>query len=147
MPTITTTYSGEMRFRAAVRDRVLDIDVAASFGGTGPEPTPPELLAASIGSCVAAYVAKYCERHRIDTTGLAVEVDYAYAADPARLDDFKVVVRLPNASAAHRRERILKGAHRCLVHQTLTHQPSVEFELLDASALSTEHSPAGQAAS
>lgn len=139
MPTIMTTYNGKMRFRAAIRDCRLDIDVAAGFGGTGPEPTPPELFAASIGSCVAAYVAGYCERHEIDTTGLAVEVDYANATGPARLDDFKVIVRLPNASVGPQRERILKEARRCLVHQTLTHPPSIEFALLDAPARPADH--------
>jgi putative redox protein len=62
MASITTYYKGDMRFEAVMGEHRLVIDAPASIGGTGRGPTPPELFVTSLGSCVAAFVARYCEQ-------------------------------------------------------------------------------------
>lgn len=62
MPTIETTYRGDMEFETVLGSHRLVIDAPASMGGKDRGPTPPELFVASLGSCVGAFVASYCGR-------------------------------------------------------------------------------------
>jgi putative redox protein len=123
MTKITTTYQGEMAFRTQLGDHVLTIDVPPAMGGRNRGPTPPELFVASLGSCVAAFVASYCERAGVDDRGLAVDVEYDKADDPTRLVNLRVVVRLPNATCGHR-EAALRRA-------TISTLEDVSIEILD----------------
>ncbi len=63
MSTISTTYRGGMLFETQLGRHAILIDVPSSMGGSDRAPTPPEFFVASLGSCIAAFVAQYCERN------------------------------------------------------------------------------------
>jgi uncharacterized OsmC-like protein len=90
MATITTTCDGEMLLRTRVGQHVV----------------------ASLGSCVAAYAARYCARAGIDDEGLAVDVMFDKAEDPTRLVNLRIVVRLPNGSCGDRLEALRRVQDR-----------------------------------
>ncbi len=64
-------------------------------GSVGRAPTPPDLFVVSLGACVAAFVAHYCEQEGIDTRDLSVETAFEKTEKPAYLTNFSVDVRLP----------------------------------------------------
>jgi putative redox protein len=134
MATITTTHEGDMRFRTELGGHVLTIDVPPEMGGRNRGPTPPQLFVASLGSCVAAYVANYCDRARIDDHGLAVDVTFDKADDPTRLVNLHIVVRLPNASCGDRLEALRRVAEHCPVHATIATLEDVSIEIRDRAA-------------
>ena len=131
MPTITTTYQGDMAFETVLGRHRLLIDVPAAMGGKDRAPTPPELFVASLGSCVAAFVASYCQRVGLDRRGLTVEVSYEKAAEPTRLVGLKVTIRLPHAVCGDRQEAIARVARHCPVHETMATLADVQFQILD----------------
>jgi uncharacterized OsmC-like protein len=135
MTTITTTYLGEMRFQTKLGDHALMIDVPAEMGGRNRAPTPPQLFVASLGSCVAAFIASYCEKAGIDDSGLAVDVRFDKAEDPTRLINLGIVIRLPNASCGHREEALRRVAEHCPVHATIATLENVSIEIRDQDAL------------
>jgi uncharacterized OsmC-like protein len=135
MATITTTYQGDMRFRTELGDHVLTIDVPPEMGGHDRGPTPPQLFVASLGSCVAAYVANYCHRAGIDDQGLAVDVTFDKAEDPTRLVNLRVVVRLPNASCGDRIGALRRVAEHCPVHATIATLEAISIEIRDQTAV------------
>ena len=136
MPTITTVYTGQMSFAAEAGGAPAGlIDVPASMGGQGRGATPPELFVVSLGSCVAGYVATYCEQHGLDTTGLAVDVGYAKVDDPTRLVDLTVTVRLPHADCGARAAAIRRVAQHCPVHETIATLSGIRIDVLDRAAL------------
>jgi putative redox protein len=136
MPTITTSYRGDISFAADLSGHRLVIDVPASMGGKGRGPTPPELFVTSLGSCVAAYVAAYCQTAGLDSRDLSVDVSYAKAVDPTRLVDLSITVNLPHADCGQR-QAIRRVAERCPVHETIATLSQVHFEIRDRAALAT----------
>jgi len=135
MPTITTHYKGEMLFESKMGNHSVIIDVPAGMGGTDRGPTPPELFIASLGSCVGAFVANYCETvGGIDTTGMTVDMSFDKVEDPTRLVNLKIQVKLPHGDCSKRKKAILRVAEHCPVHETISTLEGIEMELLGADA-------------
>jgi uncharacterized OsmC-like protein len=129
MATITTHHKGDMLFETKLGKHSLQVDVPASMGGSDRGPTPPEVFVASLGACVAALVANYCNKAKLDTEGLTVDVSYEKASDPTRLVDLKIKVDVPNADISGRENAIKRVADRCPVHQTICTLEGVDIEV------------------
>jgi len=119
MAKITTVYKGDMLFESKIGNHSLIIDVPDSMGGTDRGPTPPQVFVASLGSCIAAFVAHYCNNVGLDTTDMSVDVSFEKVEDPTRLTDVVVDVNLPNADTKGREKAILRVAGHCPVHETI----------------------------
>ena len=48
---------------------------------------------------------------------------------PARLEDFKIEIRLPLAVADEHRKGAEEVVHKCLIHNTLLHPPKITIEV------------------
>jgi uncharacterized OsmC-like protein len=129
MARVSTTYKGEMLFETQLGRHNVLIDVPPSMGGNDRGPTPPEFFVASLGSCVAALVANYCNNAAIDITDLSVDVEFDKAEDPTRLTNVKVLIHLPHADLNGREAAILRVAERCPVHETICSMDSVEISM------------------
>lgn len=130
MPTITTRYKGDMLFETQLGNHTLTTDVPPAMGGKDRGPTPPEVFVASLGACVAAFVADYCQRTGIDTRDLSVDVSFEKAENPIRLVNLKVRVNLPHGECGTRREAVLRVAEHCPVHETINSVEGIPFELI-----------------
>jgi len=129
MDVITTHHKGDMLFETQLGNHRLEIDVPATMGGKDRGPQPPELFVASLGSCVAALVANYCNKAGLSTEGLTVDVMYEKASDPTRLVEVKVNVDLPHADISGREEALKRVADRCPVHQTICSLEGVDIQV------------------
>jgi uncharacterized OsmC-like protein len=114
-----------MLFETQLGKHNVLIDVPPSMGGSDRGPTPPEFFVASLGSCVAALVANYCNNAGLDANGLSVDVSFDKADDPTRLANLNVVINLPNAKINGREAAIRRVAERCPVHETIASMDSV----------------------
>ena len=129
MAKITTYHKGEMLFGTRLGNHEILIDVPSSMGGKDRGPTPPEFFVASLGSCVAALVANYCNQSGIDVTDMSVDVTFDKVDDPTRLVNLKVQIDLPHADVTGREKALLRVAERCPVHETMCHLDNVEMSL------------------
>jgi uncharacterized OsmC-like protein len=118
-----------MLFETQLGKHNVVIDVPPSMGGADRGPTPPEFFVASLGSCVAALVANYCNHADIDTTDLSVDVTFDKADDPTRLANVQVLIHLPHGDVNGREKAILRVAERCPVHETICSLDSVQISL------------------
>ncbi|HZD18116.1 MAG TPA: OsmC family protein [Actinomycetota bacterium] len=138
MTTITTAYKGDLLFEATMGSHRLLLDVPESVGGRDRAPTSIELFVASLGSCIAAFVASYCEQAGLDTTDLSVDVGFEQAEEPTRLVDLEVTINLPNADVGNRAEAIRRVAEHCPVHETVEYTlEDIDLEIRDRSKLAT----------
>lgn len=135
MATISTVYKGGMLFESQAGNHKVLIDVPADMAGSDRAPTPPQYFVISLGSCIAAFVATYCEKAGIDATGLSVDVSFDKVENPTRLVNLKVCVKLPRADCEVRKQALLRVAQHCPVHATIDHFDSIEIEILDRKEL------------
>lgn len=119
-----TAFEIEARGHRVISDQPLEN--RGADGGM----TPPELLLASIGSCAGFYAVQYLQARGLATGGLAVHVEAEKAAQPARLGAIHVHVNAPIVEDARHREGLLRAVKSCLIHNTLTHSPQVDVDLL-----------------
>lgn len=136
MATLTTTYTGDMLFETQIGDHTLKIDVPEGMGGQDRGPQPPQLFVASLGSCVAALVAQYCNQHDIDTTGLKVDVEFEKESNPTRLTNLRAIVYLPNADVKDKAAAVRRVAEHCPVHETIVSTSGMDIEIQDKNVLS-----------
>jgi len=119
MGKITTYHKGDMLFESEIGNHSIVIDVPDSMGGSDRGATPPQIFIASLGSCIGAFVANYCNNVGIDTTDLSVDVSFEKVEDPTRLTDVKVQVNVPNGDISGREKALLRVAGHCPVHETI----------------------------
>ncbi|MCQ8770532.1 OsmC family protein [Streptomyces telluris] len=123
-------------YTISVRGHRLVADQPPGSGGNDEGPTPTELFAASLASCVAFYAGRYLRRHGVDESGLRVEAEFVMADDrPARVSTVRLTVWVPAGLEPRRHDALLAVASHCTVHNTLTQPPEVVIRLGPAPAL------------
>ncbi|MEW1636845.1 OsmC family protein [Streptomyces sp. NPDC093801] len=113
-----------------VRGHCFRVDQPADAGGTDSAPTPTELFAASLATCVAFYAGRYLLRHGLSCRGLGVRAEFTMAGDrPARVAAVRLVIVPPPELPEGRRAGLLAVASHCTVHNTLQQPPDIGIDL------------------
>jgi putative redox protein len=126
---VSVKLQGDVKFEVAARKHSLICDQPAENGGNDEGMTPPELLLASLGTCAAFYASAYLRKKGLPREGVEVRVTAGKAGPPARLDDFKIEVKIPLALNEEQKAGVEVAVHHCLIHNTLLHSPSIQIEL------------------
>jgi putative redox protein len=108
-----------------IRQHRLTADEPPEMDGDDLGPTPQELLAASLASCMAITLDMYARRKGWDVGLAEVECSYEQPSDRGTPTRFELVLRVPAALDADQRRRLAAIAARCPVHRTLAGE--VEF--------------------
>lgn len=135
MAIAVTRYLGGMMFETEIGGQRIASDVTPPMGGKGRAPTPPDLFVVSLGACIAAFVAHYCEQEGIDTRDLSVETAFEKTEKPAYLTNFSVDVRLPHGACGDRQAAVQRVADHCIIHETLHHLKEVQIRIHDRNDL------------
>jgi uncharacterized OsmC-like protein len=121
-------HLGGVKFQAAARGHRVICDQPADNNGSDAGMTPPEFLLASLGTCAGYYAAQYLKNHALACPDLEVLVSAEKAKQPARLGSFRIEVTAPGLAPEHE-AGILRAVNACLIHNTLTHTPTIETVL------------------
>ena len=118
MKKATATRQSGYRHTVRIRQHELICDEPAEKGGTDEGPSPQELLAASLSTCVAITIEMYAERKGWDVGATEVECSFAPSerGAPTR---FEIVLRLPDHLTDEQADRLKVIAAKCPVHRTL----------------------------
>lgn len=127
--TMLVTFRGGTRYDITSGTHRIVTDQPVENGGQNAGMSPVELFVGSMSSCVGYFVGRYCDRHHISTQGLSVEADWTMAEQPHRVGHITLTIHLPHRLTAEQRERLLKVAHGCTVHQSLAVAPHVAITL------------------
>lgn len=119
-------HLGNVKFSAAARGHEVICDQPAENSGTDTGMSPPEFLLASLGTCAGYYAAEYVKARHLPAEGLEVRVSAEKEMRPARLDKFRIEVKLPALDAEHE-AGVLRAVKHCLIHNTLLSPPSIEI--------------------
>jgi putative redox protein len=122
-------FRGGARFDIASGRHTIVIDQPVEDGGQDAGMSPVELFVGSLASCVAYFVGRYCGRHKIACEGFTVDAEWAFAEQPHRVGSVSMRINLPASLTDDQKERLLKVAHGCTVHQSLAVPPTVKIDL------------------
>jgi putative redox protein len=128
MDLITITRNQDA-FSIRVRGHDVTCDMPATDGGLDRGPSPVELLAGSLGTCIAMMVQGYCRSHGYDgdvRVNLAIEL----ADDPKRIGRIVVDLELPEGFPEAKKDAIKRVAAHCPIHETLQHPPSLDVDVV-----------------
>jgi putative redox protein len=134
---IQIEHLGAVQFEIKARNHTIICDQPEENGGFDEGVTPPELLLASLGSCAAYYAAQYLRRNKLATEGTKVRISAEKVPSPARMDQFVIEVDCPVSLTDEQRKGVEKEVGKCLIHNTLTHPPSIALEIRGTSDMAT----------
>ena len=128
MEKLSVNYLDGRSFEASVRNHKFRIDLPLVAKGKDTGPTPPELFVASLASCIGMYLVFYCEKKKIDPTGIKIETNYEKTAD--RIEKISVEFSLPSAKSENERAEAMNWAKKCFVHNTIENKPEIKISLV-----------------
>ena len=134
MPTLTVKHEGGFASSINVRGHKVMVDVPPQMGGEDRGPTPVDLLAGSLGSCVAFYVSRWCAEAKLPQDGFTVEVDYELDMETHCVPVIAVRINMPSDFPEARRNALMKVAEHCTVHNTLCRLPQITMEYTEPPA-------------
>lgn len=125
---VKVKHLGAVKFQIDARKHTVISDQPTESGGADEGMTPPEFLLSALGSCAAFYAVAYLKKKNLPQD-VAVRVTADKAGPPARLDNFQIDVDVPIQLSDADRAGIDQAVHRCLIHATLQHPPTVHIVL------------------
>jgi len=129
MPEIVVKHKGDMEFETQIGNHTLTIDIPPENNGKDRGPTPPQLFIASLSSCIAIFVASYCNNAGINAEGLSVTLAYDKLTKPSRLGNLKATIRIPKGDVEKKEKAVIRAAELCLIQETIRLSPEVELTL------------------
>lgn len=130
MVEIKIDYQGDLHCRAVhgPSGAVLETDAPVDNNGRGEAFSPTDLVATSLGVCMATVMGIVAKRKEIDLEGMKVVVRKHMSTDtPRRIAKLEVDIDMP-LSADHPERRLLESTgNGCPVHQSL--HPDVVQEI------------------
>ncbi|KOV53586.1 osmotically inducible protein OsmC [Streptomyces sp. AS58] len=128
---LDVAHAGGDAYTVEVRGHRIHVDQPSEAGGRDTAPTPTELFAASLATCVAFYAGSFLHRHGLPRSGLRGRAEFVMVIDrPARVASVRIMVVPPPELPDERRAAPLAVASHCTVHNTLEQSPKVGIELV-----------------
>ena len=124
---LTVVYHSGSRFDIKGGGHTIITDQSVEDGGTDAGMSPVALFVGSLASCVAYFAGRFCARHGIPREGLSVDAEWTMAERPHRVGRIALSIRLPHSLTSEQKERLLKVAEGCTVHQSITVPAKVEI--------------------
>jgi putative redox protein len=132
---VSVEHLGAVQFEVKARQHTVICDQPIENNGFDEGMTPPELLLASLGSCAAYYAVDYLKRNDLPQEGCRVRVTADKVKAPFRLDNFQIQVEVSDELNAGQLKGVEDAVHRCLIHNTLLHPPTMNVEVTTAVAV------------
>ena len=139
---LTATYRDGTRYDIVSGKHRIITDQAVKDGGQDAGMSPVELFVGSVAGCVAYFVGQFCGRHGIPRDGLAVDAEWTMAENPHRVGRIDIGIHLPHRISAEQKERLLKVAHGCTVHQSIAVTPNIGIKLNPSNDFVSDPRPA-----
>jgi putative redox protein len=130
MDLITVQHKTGAEFTLRVRGHNVLSDVSVKDGGCDHGPSPVELFAGSLGTCIAMMVNRYCHSHGYTDGEVGVSLTLQMADDPKRIKNIVVDLEIPKDVPEDRREAIRRVAEHCPIHATLKNPPDVDLDIV-----------------
>ncbi len=123
MKTSRIVYKGSLRTEAThlQSGNTLITDAPLDNNGKGEAFSPTDLLATSLGCCMATIMGIVAGRNNIHIDGMEIEITKIMAAEPRRVGEIIVEFRMPENNYSDKEKNLLEhAAHTCPVAKSLS---------------------------
>lgn len=122
MVKIDLEYAGNLLVNAVHGPSGVKIqtDAPVDNQGLGRSFSPTDLLATSLGACMATIMGIVAKRDGLDLSGMKISVEKEMTkTTPRRIDSLKVDFVIPGEIAKEDQEKLKRAALTCPVHKSL----------------------------
>lgn len=122
MYSVDITNDADYLFRVKSKDYEFPVDIK------GKGMTPPDVLLASVGTCVGVYLRKYAEGAKIDLGRFTVKAQAEFSKDPLCFKKIDIKIDLGGQKFDEKRiKAMLAFIRNCPIHNTLKANPEIEI--------------------
>lgn len=122
----TATNVGPTIMCAKVRGHSCFTDLPEEMNGTDTAALPPETLCAALANCIGMVISITCREEEIPFAGMTVEVEAEPDDEANRLDNFKVIITMPEELTDQQRSTIEAAQAESKVRGTVMAGANVE---------------------
>ena len=126
-------FPGGKKVDADFKGFTIRTDQGEKDGGEGSAPTPSFLFLASLGTCAGLYALNFCEKRKIDTAKLKLELEFKTHKKTHMVEKVRLNLTLPPDFPEKYKPAIIKAMDLCYVKKHLHEAP--EFETITQSAV------------
>lgn len=126
-------FPGGKKIDAHFKGFTINTDQSENDGGEGSAPTPTFLFFASLGTCAGLYALNFCEKRKIDTAKLKLELNFESDQKTRMVKKIVMKLTLPPNFPEKYRPAIVKAMDLCYVKKHLQEPPV--FETITQSAV------------
>jgi putative redox protein len=130
MDLITVTCESKGGVTASVRGHRLECDLSKEDGGGDRGASPSELLAASLGACIALMVGAYCRRQGYSDGEVRADLTTELGGEPRTVTGIVIDLQIPRDVPEERRAAVRRIAEACPIHRVLRDSVRIDLELV-----------------
>jgi len=125
---MTVTFPGGKKVTAHYDGFEIATDQSVDSGGEGSAPEPFDYFLASLATCAAYYVMKFCEGRSIPTDGISVHQSWERNEEAKKLERITISIQVPPDFPAKYHKALVRAANTCSVKKTLADPPEITTE-------------------
>lgn len=123
----TTRFVSGKQFITEVGPFQIVTDQRPEQGGTGAGPSPPELLAASLGACAAHYAKEFLQARSLSVEGLTVTVESHHDETKRGRECFHILVESAPIDEQYN-GAFRRAVESCKVHHIIRATPEITID-------------------
>ena len=124
MPTLQTTYLGELRTECKhlQSGTIILTDAPTDNQGRGEAFSPTDLVATALATCIITTMGLYAQREAIDLRNTVINTTKIMQASPRRIAEIAIEIKFPQnfQATTHQRELLERIANTCPVSASLS---------------------------
>jgi ribosomal protein S12 methylthiotransferase accessory factor len=127
---MTMSFDGGMRVTAHYGGFAIATDQAVDDGGDASAPQPYDLFLASLATCAAFYVLRFCQKRDLSTDGIRVVQSWQREEGSKRMARIALRIEVPDTFPAKYHQAVVRAADQCSVKKTLVDPPEITTDLV-----------------
>lgn len=122
---VEITSAGNYSYQARSKDAEFVVDIK------GKGMTPPDVLLASLGSCMGVYLQKYVDGMKLKVSGFTINLNAELSKEaPICFRKINVQIGLDGGTLDDRHLKgLMQFLHNCPVHETLKNNPEIVLDI------------------
>lgn len=116
-------FPGGKKVDAQFKGLTIKTDQPINEGGEGSAPEPFSLFLASIGTCTGIYVLSFCQRNKIPTDNMKLNMTCEKNQKTHMIEDIQIDILLPKEFPEKYKNAIVKTAELCAVKRHIETPP------------------------